>query len=151
MLQVQAEAAATFDSIVQRQALIGKARQEQQLAAQFTSVLGFSARLRAFCQSRQYSQILPAYEQASAFIQSQIQATPDDSHVDWGVLQTLVNQVSCASKCPLCITVQSATGVSECLSTLYLSICHKHCSTTAFQKQGQSTHSFVFQCIVLCS
>ena len=115
VLQVQAEAAATFDSIVQRQALIGKARQEQQLAAQFTSVLGFSARLHAFCQSRQYSQILPAYEQASALIQSQIQAAPDDSHVDWGVLQTLVNQVSCASKCPLCITVQSAmASVSAC-------------------------------------
>lgn len=96
LLQVKAEAKIAFDSILQRQALLDKARQEQQLAIRFTSVLGFSARLRAFCQSRQYSQILPAYEQASALIQSQIQAVPG-SKVDWGVLQTLMNQVSCTS------------------------------------------------------
>lgn len=95
-LQVKADAKIAFDSILQRQALLDKARQEQQLAVRFTSVLGFSARLRAFCQSRQYSQILPAYEQASALIQSQIQAAPD-SHMGWGDLQTLMNQVSCAS------------------------------------------------------
>lgn len=99
-LQVQAEAQVTFDSILQRQALLERARQEQQLALRFTSVLGFSARLHAFCQSRQYSQILPAYEQASALIQSQMQAAPD-SHADWSVLQTLTDQVSCVGKQPL--------------------------------------------------
>lgn len=96
-LQVQAEAEVTFDGILQRQATLNKARQEQQLAVRFTSVLGFPSRLQAFCQSRQYSQILPAYEQASALIQSQIQAV-SDSHVDWGVLQTLLNQVSYTSR-----------------------------------------------------
>lgn len=95
-LQVQAEAEVAFDGIQQRQALLDKACQDQQLAVRFTSVLGFPSRLQAFCQSRQYSQILPAYEQASALIQAQIQAE-SDSHVDWGVLQTLMNQVSCAS------------------------------------------------------
>lgn len=96
ILQIQAEAEVTFDGILWRQALLDKARQEQQLAVCFSSVLGFPARLQAFCQSHQYSQILPAYEQASALIQSQIQA---ETHVDWGVLQTLMNQVSCASSC----------------------------------------------------
>ena len=95
-LQVQAEAEVTFDGILQRQAILNKAHQEQQLAVRFSSVLGFSSRLQAFCQSRQYSQILPAFEQASALIQSEIQAV-SDSHVGWGVLQTLLNQVSYAS------------------------------------------------------
>lgn len=93
LLQAQAEALTTFDSILKRQALVDKAGQEQQLAARFKAVLGFSARLQAFCQSRQYSQILLAHEQASSLIQSHINAAPH-SHVDWGALQTLTDQVS---------------------------------------------------------
>ena len=96
LVQVQVEAKVAFDGILQRQALLEKARQDQQLAVRFTSVLGFPSRLQALCKSRQYSQILPAYEHASALIQSQIQAV-SNSNVDWGVLQTLINQVSCAS------------------------------------------------------
>ena len=82
-----------YESIVMRQALVDKARQEQQLAARFKSVLGFKSRLQAFCLSRQYSLILPAYEQASSLIQAQLEAA-SDSDLDWGVLQTLTNQVS---------------------------------------------------------
>ena len=95
-VQAQAEAKITFDSILDRQALVDKARQDQQLAARFKSALGFRSRLQAFCQSRQYAQIVPAYEQASSLVQSQMQAVPD-STLDWGSLQTLMNQVSPAA------------------------------------------------------
>lgn len=121
ILQVQTEAEVTFDGILQRQALLDKARQEQQLAVRFTSVLGFPARLQAFCQSCQYSQILPAFEQASALIQSQIQAVPD-SHVDWGVLQTLMNQVSRAG--PRCVhAVLSAAFDCKWLQLSLVKVC----------------------------
>ena len=96
ILQAQAEAKTTFDSILERQALVDKARQDQQLAARFKSALGFRSRLHALCESRQYAHILPAYQQATLMVQSQILAVPD-SFVDWGVLQTLMNQVSLAA------------------------------------------------------
>lgn len=136
-LQVKAEANIAFDSILQRQALLDKARQEQQLAVRFTSVLGFSARLRAFCQSRQYSQILPAYEQASALIQCQIQAVPD-SHVDWGVLQTLMNQVSCANllcKPALC-TYPCTFALQKCGALHFHLAHHNYCAIASVKEQS---------------
>ena len=68
-----------------------KARQENQLAVRYKAVLGFGAKLAALCQARQYGQVLPAYEQATAVIQAQAAAA---SHVDWSVLHTLMDQVS---------------------------------------------------------
>lgn len=103
MLQVQAAACSVFDGIIERQALVEKARQENQLAARYKSVLGFSARLQAFCKSSQYGQVLPAYQQATALIQ--VQATADvQSTVDWSVLQSLVDQVT--SCCNLLLMFQ---------------------------------------------
>lgn len=92
LLQAQAAAHSAFDSIVQRQALVEKARQENQLAARYKSVLGFSARLQAYCRSRQYGQVLPAYEQATALIQAHADSPPDIK-VNWGILQRLIDQV----------------------------------------------------------
>jgi len=88
LLQVQGAARFALEEIIERQALVEKARQENQLAARYKSVLGFSARLQAFYTSRQYGQVLPAYQQATTLIQAQT-----DSHVDWSVLQRLVDQV----------------------------------------------------------
>ena len=92
-LQVKAAADDTFGAILQRAVLLDQARQEQQLAIRFKAVLGFRARLRDFCHSRQYTQIVPAYEQASRQIQSQVEAATE-SRVDWGPLQTLMDEVS---------------------------------------------------------
>ena len=92
-LQVQAAAHTTFNSIVDRQVLVEKARQERQLAARFKSVLGFSGRLQAHCTCRQYGLILPAYQQASTLIQAQADAVPH-STVDWSVLQRLMDEVT---------------------------------------------------------
>ena len=92
-LQVQAAAHTTFNSIVERQVLVEKARQESQLAARFKSVLGFSGRLQAHCTSRQYGLILPAYQQASTLIQAQADAV-SHSTVDWSVLQRLMDEVT---------------------------------------------------------
>ncbi len=92
-MQVQAAAHTTFNSIVERQALVEKARQESQVAARFKSVLGFSGRLQAHCTSRQYGLILPAYQQASTLIQAQADAV-SHSTVDWSVLQRLMDEVT---------------------------------------------------------
>jgi hypothetical protein len=93
-MQVQAAAHTTFNSIVERQVLVEKARQESQVAARFKSVLGFSGRLQAHCTSRQYGLILPAYQQASTLIQAQADAV-SHSTVDWSVLQRLMDEVTC--------------------------------------------------------
>ncbi len=94
IMQVQAAAHTTFNSIVERQVLVEKARQESQVAARFKSVLGFSGRLQAHCTSRQYGLILPAYQQASTLIQAQADAV-SHSTVDWSVLQRLMDEVTC--------------------------------------------------------
>ena len=90
-VQAQAAAHVAFDSILDRQALVDKARQENQLAVRYKAVLGFGAKLDALCQSRQYGQVRPAYEQATAVIQAQAAAA---LHVNWSILQTLMDQVS---------------------------------------------------------
>ncbi len=109
LLQVQAAAHTTFNSVVERQVLVEKAGQESQLAARFKSVLGFSGRLQAHCTSRQYGLILPAYQQASTLIQAQADAV-SHSTVDWSVLQRLMDEVTC----PHMLILNPETSLKKC-------------------------------------
>ena len=98
-MQAQIAAHSAFDEIIERQRLVERARQDNQLAARYKSVLGFSARLQAFCQSHQYAQVLPAYREATILIQTQ--PVLAHSSVDWSVLQKLMDQVPSILHAPL--------------------------------------------------
>lgn len=111
--QVEGAAQKAFRSIVDRQALVDQAQQEMQLVTRYKTVLGLSSSMQAHCSTCQFNHIMPAYQEATALIQTQAAASPAAA-AKWGILQDIMDLV------PSLRTTHACNSLSHASSTVAL-------------------------------